>query len=114
MILRNHLIVFFSILRKISLTSSPLAYIFPDWRNLSTAGGVLGLISCCIIFNLPSSPRWLYSRQRNTEGRKVLEHFAAKTKSHFPADFEREIVTNDTELNNNEQQKVMTIIDVLK
>ena len=98
----------------IPLISSPLAYWFPDWRNLSTAGGVLGLITCCIVFTLPTSPRWLYSRQNHSEGRKVLEHFASKTKSQLPKDFDREIVTDDTEGINNEEQKVMTIIDVLK
>ena len=98
----------------IPLISSPLAYWFPDWRNLSTAGGVLGLITCCIVFTLPTSPRWLYSRQNHSEGRKVLKHFATKTRSQLPKDFEREIVTDNTERINNEEQKVMTIIDVLK
>ena len=96
------------------MISSPLAYWFPDWRNLSTAGGVLGLITCCVIFTMPTSPRWLYSRQSYSEGRKVLEHFAIKTKSQLPQDFEREIITGGTEQINNEEQKLMTIIDVLK
>jgi len=94
------------------MLSSPLAYGFPDWRNLSSAGGVMGIVTCGILLTLPTSPRWLYSRQFNDQGRKVLEHFAVKTKSELPDNFEKDIVTNSDETAQNE--KVMTLLDVIR
>ena len=34
------------------MLSSPLAYAFLDWRNLSSAGGVIGIVTCGIVLTL--------------------------------------------------------------
>ena len=94
------------------MLSSPLAYAFPDWRNLSSAGGVMGIVTCGIILTLPSSPRWLYSRQCHDQGKKMLKHFAVKTKSTLPDNFENDIVSSGDETAQNE--KVMTLLDVVR
>lgn len=68
------------------ILSSPLAYGFPHWQDLTTAMALFSIpVVILIATTIPVSPRWLYVNGKTEEGLAGLESFAVKTKSTLPA-----------------------------
>ena len=54
-----------------------LAYLIPDWRNLTTATSLPTIFGFLIINQVPESPRWLASQGRYDEAEAILRNVAS-------------------------------------
>ena len=98
------------------MSASLLAYLLPNWRGYTLA--VAGLTGAGLLTApfFPKSPRFLYARNKYSEGRKILNTFGDKTGSVLDTEylnqFERQL--QSPTVSANIENKKFTVIDLFR
>lgn len=87
-----------------------LAYFLRDWKTLTMALAVPGLLYMPLWWFVPESPRWLLSRGRADEAEAILRKAAEKNKVEAPPVIVEDLHLQDDEAQSKEQYNFFTLV----
>lgn len=95
------------------ILTAGFAYYFTDWRQFQIAITLPGLVFMCYYVFIPESARWLISKNRPEEAKKVIEAVAKENKASIPPELLNEVI-NEKKVDKSPDVKEASLIDLFR